>query len=171
MTRIATLSFISLVAFILEVRELRRILPTSEYIHSKDIFRVFLKATDAECKQRGPRAESMRLRAGITRFCLYEAGWTLCSTGHRALARLTNKWGSEDLKWYTRRALPGGGKGSPLQYPCLERIPWTEEPGGLQTTGSQRVWHNWSDWACAGRVLSSQIHVKVLLGGLNEKTM
>ena len=72
MTRIATLSFVSLVAFILEVRELRRILPTSEYIHSKDIFRVFLKATDAECKQRGPRAESMRLRAGITRFRLYD---------------------------------------------------------------------------------------------------
>ena len=26
----------------------------------------------------------------------------------------------------------------PLQYSCL-RIPWTEEPGGLQSTGSQRV--------------------------------
>ena len=25
------------------------------------------------------------------------------------------------------------------------RIPWTEEPGGLQSTGSQRVGHNWSD--------------------------
>ena len=23
------------------------------------------------------------------------------------------------------------------------RIPWTEEPGGLQSTGSQRVQHNW----------------------------
>ena len=27
------------------------------------------------------------------------------------------------------------------------RIPWTEEPGGLQSVGSQRVWHDWSDWA------------------------
>ena len=26
------------------------------------------------------------------------------------------------------------------------RIPWTEEPGGLQFTGPQRVRHNWSDW-------------------------
>ena len=26
------------------------------------------------------------------------------------------------------------------------RIPWTEEPGGLQSMGSQRVRHNWSDW-------------------------
>ena len=25
------------------------------------------------------------------------------------------------------------------------RIPWTEEPGGLQTMGLQRVWHNLSD--------------------------
>ena len=26
-------------------------------------------------------------------------------------------------------------------------IPWTEEPGGLQSMGLQRVWHNWSDLA------------------------
>ena len=32
---------------------------------------------------------------------------------------------------------PGGGNGNPLQYSCLE-IPWTEEPGGLQSTGSQK---------------------------------
>ena len=33
-------------------------------------------------------------------------------------------------------SLYGEGNGNPLQYPCLE-IPWTEEPGGLQSTGSQ----------------------------------
>ena len=27
------------------------------------------------------------------------------------------------------------------------RIPWTQEPGGLQSTGPQRVGHDWSDWA------------------------
>ena len=27
------------------------------------------------------------------------------------------------------------------------RIPWTEEPGGLQSTGWQRVGHDWSDLA------------------------
>ena len=26
------------------------------------------------------------------------------------------------------------------------RIPWTEEPGGLQFVGSQRAGHNWSNW-------------------------
>ena len=57
---------------------------------------------------------------------------------------------------------PGGGHGSPLQYSCLENprgqrslagysswghkeldsteeSPWTEEPGGLQFMGTQRV--------------------------------
>ena len=33
---------------------------------------------------------------------------------------------------------PGEGTGNPLQYSCLENS-WTEEPGGLQSTGSQRV--------------------------------
>ena len=28
------------------------------------------------------------------------------------------------------------------------RIPWTEEPGGLQSMGSRRVRHSWSDLAC-----------------------
>ena len=28
------------------------------------------------------------------------------------------------------------------------RIPWTEEPGGLQPMGSQRIRHDWSDLAC-----------------------
>ena len=32
----------------------------------------------------------------------------------------------------------GEGNGNPLQYSCW-RIPWTKEPGGLQSMGSQRV--------------------------------
>ena len=36
---------------------------------------------------------------------------------------------------------PGGGHGNPLQYSCLE-IPLTEEPGGLQSIGLQRVGHD-----------------------------
>ena len=36
---------------------------------------------------------------------------------------------------------PGEGNGSPLQYSCL-RNPWTEEPGALQSMGSQRVRHS-----------------------------
>ena len=33
---------------------------------------------------------------------------------------------------------PRGGNGNPLQCSCLGN-PWTEEPGGLQSIGSQRV--------------------------------
>ena len=36
---------------------------------------------------------------------------------------------------------PGEGNGNPFQYSCWE-IPWTEEPGGLQSLGFQRVIHN-----------------------------
>ena len=32
------------------------------------------------------------------------------------------------------------------------RIPWTEEPGGLQSTGSQRVRQDWSDLTWHDRV-------------------
>ena len=36
---------------------------------------------------------------------------------------------------------PGEGNSNPLQYSCLEN-PWTEEPGGLQSMGSQRDEHD-----------------------------
>ena len=36
---------------------------------------------------------------------------------------------------------PGGGRDSPLQYLAWE-VPWTEEPGGLQSMGSQRAGHD-----------------------------
>ena len=52
---------------------------------------------------------------------------------------------------------PGGGHGNPLQCSCLDnpmdrgawRIPWTEEPGGLQSMRLQRV----------GRDLTSHTHI------------
>ena len=34
------------------------------------------------------------------------------------------------------RGSPGEGHGNPFRYSCLEN-PWTEEPGGLQSMGSQ----------------------------------
>ena len=37
--------------------------------------------------------------------------------------------------------VPGGGHGNALQYSCW-RIPWTEEPGRLQSIGLQRTRHN-----------------------------
>ena len=34
---------------------------------------------------------------------------------------------------------PGEGNGNPVQYSNAQRIPWTEEPGGLQSMRSQRA--------------------------------
>ena len=36
---------------------------------------------------------------------------------------------------------PRGGHSNPLQYSCW-RIPWTEEPGWLQSMGLHRVGHD-----------------------------
>ena len=51
--------------------------------------------------------------------------------------------GSEGLfaKWTRALARLGEGKGTPLQYSCLEN-PWTEETGRLQFMGSLRVGHD-----------------------------
>ena len=38
---------------------------------------------------------------------------------------------------------PGGGNGSPLSI-FAWRIPWAQEPGGLQSMRSQRFGHNWA---------------------------
>ena len=44
---------------------------------------------------------------------------------------------------------PGEGHGSSTHSSLLAwRIPWTEAPGGLQSIGSHRVRHNWSDLTC-----------------------
>ena len=40
--------------------------------------------------------------------------------------------------------IPREGNGYPLPYSCW-RIPWTEEPGELQSMGSQRVRHELSE--------------------------
>ena len=38
---------------------------------------------------------------------------------------------------------PGGGNGNPLHSILAWKISCTEEPGGLQSKGSQRVRHDW----------------------------
>ena len=44
--------------------------------------------------------------------------------------------------------VPSLGREDPLEEAWhLWRIPWTQEPGGLQHIGSQRAQHNWSNWA------------------------
>ena len=47
----------------------------------------------------------------------------------------------------TRSGRSPGGEHSTHSSVLAWRIPWTEEPGGLQSTGSLRVGHDWSDSA------------------------
>ena len=49
--------------------------------------------------------------------------------------------GSKELDRTER--LSGEGNDTPLQYTFACKIPWTEEPGGLQSMGSLRVQHDW----------------------------
>ena len=45
----------------------------------------------------------------------------------------------------------GEGNGTPLQY-LAWKIPWMEEPGGLQSMGSLRVGHDWvTSLSCLGK--------------------
>ena len=48
---------------------------------------------------------------------------------------------------------PGEGNGNPLQYSCLENP--IEEPGGLQSTGSQRVGHDWVTSLATAKLIQS----------------
>ena len=49
--------------------------------------------------------------------------------------------GNSDLISGTGKS-PGGGNVNPLQYSYLKKISWVEEPGRIQSMGSQRLGHN-----------------------------
>ena len=55
----------------------------------------------------------------------------------------------------------GGGVGNPFQYSCLENP--TEEPGELQSMGSQRVRHDWSELARSMHIYFIHTHTHTLL--------
>ena len=59
----------------------------------------------------------------------------------------------------------GEGNDYPLQCSCLEN-PWTEEPGGLQSKGSQRVGQ---DWATDTSLLFSGSNIPSLLFPSNPR--
>ena len=51
-------------------------------------------------------------------------------------------WNARDLDSMPESGRsPGEGNGNPFSI-LVWRIPWTEEPRGLQSMGSQRVGHN-----------------------------
>ena len=58
-----------------------------------------------------------------------------------------------------RPGLGRSGNGNPLQYSCW-RTPWTEEPGGVQSMGSQRLRHDWATKRSRAPKLLSQESLK-----------
>ena len=90
-----------------------------------------------------------------------ERGWGVFSSrceGKEILGRLLGntacpRWfnGKESIcrKWTFDPCVGkicGKGNGNPLQF-LIRIVPWTEEPGGLQSVGSHWVRHYWADWA------------------------
>ena len=64
---------------------------------------------------------------------------------------------------------PGGGHGctgNPVQYSCWG-IPCTEEPGRIQSMGSQRVEHNWSNLAHTHTEINT-LSITVEITGFND---
>ena len=57
--------------------------------------------------------------------------------------------------------LDGEGNGTPLST-LAWKILWTEEPGGLQSMGSRRVGHDWSDLAAAAALFELQTILKTI---------
>ena len=55
---------------------------------------------------------------------------------------------TERLHFHFSLSCIGEGNGNPLQCSCLEN-PRDGKPGGLPSTGSHRVGHDWSDAAAA----------------------
>ena len=53
----------------------------------------------------------------------------------------------------------GGGHGNPLQCSCLEN-PMAEEPGGLQSMGSQRAGDTWALSTCVRCVSCESVYVQ-----------
>ena len=58
---------------------------------------------------------------------------------------------------------PGGGNGSPLQYSCPRKIPWTEKPGEATVHGVIRSLTRLSNWTCthAHNIFHLYIYVHV----------
>ena len=51
---------------------------------------------------------------------------------------------SGDLDLIPGLGISSGGGMQPTPVFLPRESPWTEEPGGLQSLGSQRVWHDWA---------------------------
>ena len=71
----------------------------------------------------------------------------------KTLLTMQETWDTGSIPGLTRS--PGEGSSSSVHI-LAWRIPWTEEPGRLQSIGSQRVRHGWSNLACTHIAFNSE---------------
>ena len=90
--------------------------------------------------------EGRRLRASLTPLFRFDPRFKSQWLSSRERACHAAATGDMGLALGAGRCLRRGHS----KYPSILawRTPWTEEPGGLQSTRSQRVRHDWSDLAC-----------------------
>ena len=69
--------------------------------------------------------------------------WLKCNTGQRG-ALVEVSWAAQLWNSGAGCTVLLGPNGTPLQYSFAWKIPWTEEPGRLQSMGSWRVRHEWA---------------------------
>ena len=74
------------------------------------------------------------------------------TTAHQASLSITNSQSLLKLRSIEEKAM--ATHSSTLAW----KMPWMEEPGGLQSMGSHRVRHDWSDLAAAACPLSRWYH-------------
>ena len=91
----------------------------------------------------------------ILKGLLKEATFDVNEGKSQLCKNISTKWiisvKPETLMWQLEGTFKDECNGNPLQCSCLEN-PRTAEPGGLPSTGSHRVGHDWSDLAAAAEV-------------------
>ena len=65
---------------------------------------------------------------------------------------------------------PGEGHGKPFFSILAWRIPWTEEPDGLWSMGSQRVGHDWSGFTHTHTYTHTHTHTHIHTHTVEERT-
>ena len=95
---------------------------------------------------------------------------------HRVRHDWSNLAAAAAVRMNQQRALCSVGRELKMPFPFLpsekamathsstlaRKIPWTEEPGGLQSMGSHRVGHDWSNLAAAAAAATLCINLEYI---------
>ena len=87
--------------------------------------------------------------------CFAQYFWRSAVSGAALLAQMVKKAPAvQDLQvWFLGQEDPLEKGIAILSTSLASTVPWTEEPGGLQSMGSHRIGHVWSDLAAAAAAI------------------